>query len=209
MGEQSIRHSEPVSRRHTRGARRLIAYSPKLSRRVQLHSRAAFDLWLVLEADPNVINFCERPIRLLTETGERVIDFWSRDANSETYWCVGDAPANTVEPASLNSIPIHYVPLPQLAADEQWARNWQAMLPVIIAHADEQRTELDSLILRFTDVPQALMLIEREWAVGEPSSVRAQVFHLLYAGRLMAPALRTSPLSLLTEFQTTHATTTH
>ena len=119
MGEQSIRHSEPVSRRRTRGARRLIAYSP----RVQLHSRVAFDLWLVLEADPNVIYFCERPIRLLTETGERVIDFWSRDANSETYWCIGDAPANMVEPATLNRIPIHYVPLPQLAADGQWARS--------------------------------------------------------------------------------------
>ena len=61
----------------------------------------------------------------------------------------------------------------------------------------------------FTDVPQALMHIERELAVGEPSSVRAQVFRLLYTGRLMAPALRTSPLSLLTEFQATHATTTH
>ena len=105
MGEQSIRHSEPVSRRRTRGARRLIAYSPKLSRRVQLHSRVAFELWLVLEADPNVIYF------------------WSRDANSETYWCIGDAPANMVEPATLNRIPIHYVPLPQLAADGQWARS--------------------------------------------------------------------------------------
>ena len=69
MGEQSIRHSEPVSRRRTRGARRLIAYSPKLSRRVQLHSRVAFDFWLVLEADPNVIYFCVHPNRLLTETG--------------------------------------------------------------------------------------------------------------------------------------------
>ena len=61
--------SEPVSRRRTRGAKRLIAYSPKLSRRVQLHSRVAFELWLVLGADPNVIYSCLRPNRLLTETG--------------------------------------------------------------------------------------------------------------------------------------------
>lgn len=208
MCEQSIRHSEPVSVKRTRGARRLIAYSPKLNRRVQLHSRAAFDLWLVLEGDPNIVYFCERPIRWLTVTGERVIDFWSCEANSEYYWCLGEAPEHALEQAMLRGVPIRYVPLPQLAADEQWARNWQKMLPVITAHADNQPIELDALILRYTEMPQALMQIEREFAVGEPSSVRASVFRLLHTGQLMAPTLRTRPLSLLTQFQATHATTT-
>lgn len=208
MSEQSIRHVEPVAVKRTRGARRLIAYSPKLNRRVQLHSRAAFDLWLVLEGDPNIVHFCERPIRLLTVTGERVIDFWSCEANSEYYWCLGEAPEHALEQAMLRGVPIRYVPLPQLAADEQWARNWQKMLPVITAHADNQPIELDALILCYTEMPQALMQIEREFAVGEPSSVRASVFRLLHTGQLMAPTLRTRPLSLLTEFQATHATTT-
>jgi hypothetical protein len=81
-------------------------------------------------------------------------------------------------------------------------------LPVITAHADNQPIELDALILCYTEMPQALMQIEREFAVGEPSSVRASVFRLLHTGQLMAPTLRTRPLSLLTEFQATHATTT-
>jgi hypothetical protein len=41
--------------------RRIEVYSPKIQRRLTLFSRDAHDAWLLLEADPEVRSFCERP----------------------------------------------------------------------------------------------------------------------------------------------------
>jgi hypothetical protein len=41
--------------------RRIEDFSPKLRRRLTLFSRDALDAWILLEADPQVRSFCERP----------------------------------------------------------------------------------------------------------------------------------------------------
>ena len=64
MGETSVRHVQPIKQRRGRGSRRIEAFSLKLNRRIQLSSRAAFELWLTLESDPAILTFCERPIAI-------------------------------------------------------------------------------------------------------------------------------------------------
>jgi hypothetical protein len=44
-------------------------YSPKIQRRLTLFSRDAHDAWLLLEADPEVRTFCERPAYVAGEKG--------------------------------------------------------------------------------------------------------------------------------------------
>ena len=44
------------------------------------------------------------------------------------------------------------------------------------------------------------MQIERNFAIGDPSVVRACVFELLCVGRIAAPSLRTEALTLTTSF---------
>jgi hypothetical protein len=41
--------------------RRIEVFSPKLRRRLTLFSHDAQDAWILLEADPRVQTFCERP----------------------------------------------------------------------------------------------------------------------------------------------------
>jgi hypothetical protein len=55
--------------------RRIEVYSPKIQRRLTLFSRDAHDAWLLLEADPDVRTFCERPAYVAGKAG-RLIDFW-------------------------------------------------------------------------------------------------------------------------------------
>jgi hypothetical protein len=55
--------------------RRIEVYSLKIQRRLTLFSRDAHDAWLLLEADPEVRTFCERPAYVAGEAG-RLIDFW-------------------------------------------------------------------------------------------------------------------------------------
>ncbi|KEP24869.1 hypothetical protein BA70_14805 [Bacillus zhangzhouensis] len=37
------------------------AYSPKLKRNVRLFSDLEYDFWVLVETDPKIPNFCERP----------------------------------------------------------------------------------------------------------------------------------------------------
>jgi hypothetical protein len=201
MNYNATRHLEPVTQARSRGQRRIITYSPKLARRVQLHSYAAQRLWLTLETDPNIVRFCERPVRIVNATSERIADFWTCSASEEAYLCIGDPPSVAQE--LTNGVALRYVPLAQLAAEEVWTRNWQRMLPVMTAHKDHALAELDSAIVAFTRRPRALMDIERALATGEPSGLRARVFRLVHTGQLSAPMLRTQALCALTEFQAT------
>ena len=57
--ENFLNISDPVALARPRGARRLEAFSPKNSRRVIFFRRALVDQWILLEADPSVITFCE------------------------------------------------------------------------------------------------------------------------------------------------------
>lgn len=74
--ENFLKIPEPVALARPRGARRLEAFSPKLSRRVIFFRRALLDQWILLEADPAVITFCERPGYVVVEGVKQLADFW-------------------------------------------------------------------------------------------------------------------------------------
>ncbi|WP_322062773.1 hypothetical protein [Paraburkholderia sp. J63] len=74
--ENSLKIPAPIALARPRGARRLEAFSPKLSRRVIFFRRALLDQWILLEANPAVITFCERPGYVVVEGVKRLADFW-------------------------------------------------------------------------------------------------------------------------------------
>ncbi|MBF6989258.1 MULTISPECIES: hypothetical protein [unclassified Cupriavidus] len=59
--EDSLRIAEPVALVRPRGAHRFEVFSPKLKRRLTFHRRCAFDQWVLIESDPAISHFCERP----------------------------------------------------------------------------------------------------------------------------------------------------
>ena len=57
------------------GRRRIEVFSPKIARRLSLGGYDAYRTWLVIEANPRIITFCERPTYVDGPCGP-VIDFW-------------------------------------------------------------------------------------------------------------------------------------
>jgi hypothetical protein len=57
------------------GRRRIEVFSPKLARRLSLGGYDAYRTWLVIEANPRIRTFCERPTYVDGPRGA-VIDFW-------------------------------------------------------------------------------------------------------------------------------------
>jgi hypothetical protein len=199
-GEASLRYAHGVSVPRPRGARELIGYSPKLKRRVTLTSRAAFEAWLLLESDPHVVTFCERPILIKTVDGSKLADFWARYQSHEAFLVLSDDPQAEHVVIEDTTIALRSIARAELAAARVWVNNWERMLPVINASVGIERPGLEKDILQFLSTPQRLLDIEREYAVGDPSTVRACVFELLRMGQITAPSLRTEALSLLTSF---------
>jgi len=113
-----------MSATRPRGARLLEAYSPKLKRRVRFFDHLAFSQWIRLEADPPVLNFCERPASV-----DGRIDFWIERAETQKLLPLEsryDLPVQDVD-----GLAIDVVPLAELAAARMWISNWARMLPVI------------------------------------------------------------------------------
>jgi hypothetical protein len=81
--ENSLHIQAPVALARPRGAHRLEAFSPKLARRLTFYRRALLDQWVLLEADPTVIAFCERPGYILFGGQRYLADFWVRYAGRQ------------------------------------------------------------------------------------------------------------------------------
>ena len=187
----------PRSAARPRGARLVEGFSPKLGRRVTLFDHTAFGAWIDLEADPDVLTFCERPAVTVAEAAGASIDFWVRRGDGEHFVSIVGSEASGGWPQPLvDGIAVHRFTGADLAARRMWVTNWQRMLPVVNA----TRGLLSAVLLKSVQAcvcePLPLARIEREVSRGDVVLARGAIFELLRTGRLAAPALRTQPLSL-------------
>ncbi|CAE6866208.1 hypothetical protein R75461_08291 [Paraburkholderia nemoris] len=74
----TLQVTRPIALERPRGAHRFEAFSPKLARRVMFYRRALLEQWLMLEANPKVVTFCERPGYVLINEDRHLADFWVR-----------------------------------------------------------------------------------------------------------------------------------
>ncbi|MEX4003581.1 hypothetical protein AB4Y38_32375 [Paraburkholderia sp. EG285A] len=203
--EDSLHIAEPVPLARPRGTHRFEGFSPKLARRVMFYRRSLLQQWLLLEADPNVISFCERPGYVLIDGHRRLADFLACYIDRKELVILIDKMDDDSAKASCRDLdstafPIRPVTPAELAAARIWTDNWQRMLPYLVANRRLVPPTLLRAITCFIKHPQRLLAIEREFSAGDPVLVRTTLFSLLHSGRISASELRTQPLSLLTSF---------
>ncbi|MCG5076623.1 hypothetical protein [Paraburkholderia tagetis] len=203
--EHSLPIAEPVAFARPRGAHRFEAFSPKLGRRMTFYRRAELDQWVLLEADPAVMTFCERPGYVEIDGDQRLADFWVRYADRDKLVILDDSERVESESTPLRKLDADVTPLLRIATVEMaaariWIDNWQRMLPYLVANRDLVPLTLSQAIVRFVKEPQRLLSIEREFSTMDPVLIRTAVFGLLHSGQAAAPELHTQPLSLITSF---------
>jgi hypothetical protein len=201
----------PVALCRPRGAHRFEAFSPKLARRVMFYRRALLEQWLLLEANPKVITFCERPGYVLINEDRHLADFWVRYVDREELVVLSELISRSKVDASgveldACTAEVRFVASAELAAARAWTDNWQRILPYLVANRGLVPAPLSPAIMQFVDEPRRLLDIEREFLTSDPVIVRTALFSLLYSGRVSASALQTQPLSLLTSFTALEAT---
>ncbi|WNC95012.1 hypothetical protein RI103_34605 [Paraburkholderia sp. FT54] len=168
-----LRSFEPLTLPRPRGAHRYDVFSPKLGRRLTLYRRSAFEAWLMLEANPAVKTFCERPGFIAVDGQRRVVDFWARSDDDECLVVLSEITPATDRPRSRpdfdpEAFAVRHIDAAERAAARVWTGNWQRMLPVLVAARGLVKPSLPSAIERFVVSPQSLMTIEREFSLARP-----------------------------------------
>ena len=185
--EDFYKDIKPVEIARPKGARQIEAFSPKLGRRLRFYNWSTFRLWLLLEADPGVRMFCERPGYLQTSTSTLLAAFWARyDDRREILLLAPSGDAVEVRCSGAETflpptVPVRVVDSTELAAARVWTDNWERMLHLITANKKLLSSTLCDGIVRFVSSTTQLCTIERAFSTGDPILVRAAVFSLLHA----------------------------
>jgi hypothetical protein len=163
----------PVALCRPRGAHRFEAFSPKLARRVMFYRRALLEQWLLLEANPKVITFCERPGYLLINEDRHLADFWVRYVDREELLLLSELISRSNVHASGAELDactaeVRFVASAELAAARARTDNWQRILPYLVANRGLVPAPLSPAIMQFVDEPQRLLDIEREFLTSDP-----------------------------------------
>jgi hypothetical protein len=159
---------------------------------------------MLIETDPSVVSFSERPGTDLIGEHNRQVDFLVRYADRNELLIAADPPVDEDDDVrdtiDASASLIRVIPRAELVAARMWIDNWHRMLPSLVATRGLISASLLRSVERFADKPQQLGTIEREFSTGDPTVVRAATFRLLHEGHLSAPDLHTESLSLLTPF---------
>jgi len=125
-----LHYERAVETKRPAGSRCIEIFSPKIKRRLTLFSRPTHDAWLLLEADPTVRAFCERPAFVDGEAG-RVLDFWVDQGTGRAKFLVvstEEADAKSLPP-SVHGVKLQVLRRPDMIAFARRIENWAQIVP--------------------------------------------------------------------------------
>jgi hypothetical protein len=196
-----LRYDNAMEFRRRPWQRRIEVYSPKINRRLTLFSRDAHDAWLLLEADPKVRSFCERPAYVAGETG-RLIDFWVDRGRHAKFWILGGAESEADGlPSTLHGIAVRVLHRADMIAAETRIKNWSQIVPYLISFKRHTNRRLQEEVFARVEKPHRLEHLEAAFQPIDVSAVRASLFKLVAEGRVVAPDIDVVPLAATTVFR--------
>jgi hypothetical protein len=140
--------------------RRIEVYCLKIQRCLTLFSRDAHDVWLLLEADPEVRSFCEQPAYVAGEAG-RLIDFWVDRGRHAKFWILSGAePEAGSLQSTLHGIGVRVLHRADMIAAEMRGKNWPQILPYLISFARDTNRRLQEEIFARLEKPDRLEHLE-------------------------------------------------
>lgn len=230
-----MNHSSPIYQRHERpawnpgrgsyGNNLWQAYSPKLGRNIKLYSDLEYHHWILVEATPEIVTFCEQPVRMLSRVEGRdrasYIDMWVKFKDgAEQYRELKYAK----DLAQLEDKPFlrrqlfiqeswcrrngaeHLVVTDEVVhANKLLLRNWRLILSILANARDADHRRLRQTILDIVDAHGKISIDElRRMIIGPEAALLAAIFELIQKGSIRAP-LDTAELNHFMPLEVNHA----
>ncbi len=178
-------------------------WSPKLNRPVVFTDRSQLHLWTMLEANPSVSRYCERPT-WPADCGPRpAIDFWALRDGRPVWLALGakTAPvasadamqATSAEPGEPGGPAVTTVAIEELDRHRIWIQNWLSLLPYLNLKRELQLDSLSPALLAFFAREASFEEAEQHFAQKDPVFVRAAAILELHRGRLFSADLLAGP----------------
>ena len=206
---KSMPYTRAVAFSRPAGRRRIEVFSPKIGRRLSLGGYDVYRTWLVIEANPDITTFCERPTYIEGPRGP-VIDFWVqlRGAPSGEFWIVEGLVRSSVKPdtappehhSHLHDLAVRYINRADLISRAVPISNWARIIPYLISHRRYWDALLEQQIMAFLNQDESLDAVLTKFAQDDETKVQAALFQLLADGRVTSPDLVNAPLDGSTRF---------
>jgi hypothetical protein len=178
------------------------AWAPKLRRPVMFASVAQVRLWVMLEANANVTNYCERPALSLEHAADPVADFWVMRDGTEQWLILHDdvdgpgAHAQQVAHSTTRTAPcVETISSKEMERHRIWIQNWMSLLPYLATGSHLVDPALCANVIQFFDRPATFAEAEQHFSRIDPVLVWTAVIVELHAGQLISADLIRLPLS--------------
>jgi hypothetical protein len=186
---------------------RYQAWAPKLSRCIVLASWSAVQLWVMLEAQPRVKSYCERPAVAVIDGQERLIDFWVQLDNQEQWFVIQaegepilDLEVGGTQAPSVEGDCVQFVSPQSFEEHAVWIENWLSILPYLASTSRLVEPALVAQVVEPCRKATALWTIEQAHSRHDRMLVRTAVFMALHRGELLGMDLQQRQWDLDSEF---------
>lgn len=186
----------------TFGSHRYDVFGPKIGRMLALFGQTALRTWTVLESDPLVHSYCERPIVLGDARPKRVVDFWVRRKNDEELWFL--LHKNELQGAShfahssafgkwctSNGFRTKFIDPTDLTGEPIFYENWGSIIRYLSFNKPTKTSGLVEEIVELTQTVKNLALLENHFPHTDPTVVRTALFTLVHRGVVNCLDIRT------------------
>jgi len=197
------RYKAPSFNRKPFGSHQFDVYSPKMSRQLLLFGMPAVNLWTLLESNPSILAFCERPLQLPDVKPMRAIDFWVKTADGEEFLLIAKSPAqdNKDDDAALagpviDGVTLRYILAEDLAQNTTELKNWGWIIRDLSAFQRFVPEAVCKEALSAVGTGKSIAQLQADLPDQESSIVKLAIYVLLHRGEVICKELKTQVLGL-------------
>lgn len=203
----ALRFTEPVSSDRPHKAHRFDVYSPKLKRQLTLFGRDALNLWTTLEGSPQVLSFCERPMKIPGLAKNRCFDFWVSRADGEELLVLiregEQAGASTatkheilaaLDGSIVDGALVRCLDPEHMAEHAIALANWGSMIRDLSAFERFVPHALCKDLVAAIAQPKTILQLQGLFASHDSTTVRIGIYLLLHRGHAVCKQLATHVL---------------
>ena len=194
--------AEDNSRPHK--SHRYDVFGPKIERNLTLFGLAQVHTWLLLESDPSVLSYCERPMVAPETKPKLVIDFWAGYAGRDELWIVSRNPApaadiGTAMPAfaqwaDANKYKVRQLSPPGAVEDKVYLDNWGTIVRELSANRRYLKPALLQSVREILEQPRPIAALCSLMPHEDPVLVRVAAYSLLHSGFASCVDIAVMPL---------------
>jgi hypothetical protein len=166
-------------------------FGPKIQRMLTLYSLAEVNAWLLLESDPLVLSYCERPIVVPDTKPKLVVNFWAGYAGRDELWLLNRSKqASEVESscpafaqwAKSNKFKIRQLPPAEEVHEKVFFDNWGRIIRDLSANRRYLTPPLMQSVREVLEQERPIGTLCKLLPEEDPVLVRVAAYAMLYTG---------------------------